>query len=147
MTGYSSNAGITAITKVASKRAIISAGIILVILGLIPKLSAIITCVPITVINAIFGIVCVAIVMNGLKVIQNVVINDRNMMVIGLPILLTVGTIVLPAEILNSVPPFVNYILSSGTAVGALAALILNLVIPNEEDTKVPKVKESTVHN
>ncbi|MGG0657273.1 uracil-xanthine permease family protein [Rummeliibacillus pycnus] len=147
MTGYSSNAGIIAITKVASKRAIISAGIILVILGLIPKLSAIITCVPVTVINAIFGIVCVAIVMNGLKVIQNVVINDRNMMVIGLPILLTVGTIVLPPEILNSVPPFVNYILSSGTAVGALAALILNLLIPNEEDAKVAKVKESTVHN
>ncbi|WP_397540057.1 uracil-xanthine permease family protein [Rummeliibacillus pycnus] len=144
MTGYSSNAGIIAITKVASKRAIISAGIILIILGLIPKLSAIITCVPITVINGIFGIVCVAIVMNGLKVIQNIVINDRNMMVIGLPILLTIGTIVLPAEILNSVPPFVNYILSSGTAVGALAALILNLVIP-EQDAKVPKMKES--HN
>ncbi|MFJ8263801.1 hypothetical protein ACIQ4I_17995 [Rummeliibacillus sp. NPDC094406] len=112
-----------------------------------PKLSAIITCVPVTVINGIFAIVCVAIVMNGLKVIQNVVINDRNMMIIGLPILLTVGTIVLPAEILNSVPPFVNYILSSGTAVGAIAAVILNLVIPEEQNAKVPKVKESTFHN
>ena len=46
MTGYSSNAGIIAITGVASRMAIISAGIILVILGLIPKLSAVITCIP-----------------------------------------------------------------------------------------------------
>lgn len=147
MTGYSSNAGIIAITKVASKRAIISAGVILIVLGLIPKLSAIITCVPVTVINGIFGIVCVAIVMNGLKVIQNIEINDRNMMVIGLPILLTIGTIVLPADILNSVPPFVNYILSSGTAVGALAALVLNLVIPKEQNAKVAKPKKLTIHN
>lgn len=132
MTGYSSNAGIIAITGVASRMAIISAGIILIALGLIPKLSAVITCVPEPVINGIFGVVCVAIVMNGMKVIQHVVIDDRNMMVIGVPILLTIGTIVLPKEILYSVPDFANYILSSGTAVGALATVILNLVIPQE---------------
>ncbi|WP_419392845.1 uracil-xanthine permease family protein [Cytobacillus praedii] len=137
MTGYSSNAGIIAITGVASRMAIISAGIILVALGLIPKLSAVITCVPEPVINGIFGVVCVAIVMNGLKVIQNVVIDDRNMMVIGVPILLTIGTIVLPKELLYSVPDFANYILSSGTAVGAIATVILNLIIPKEREKAV----------
>ncbi|MCH1626017.1 uracil-xanthine permease family protein [Ferdinandcohnia quinoae] len=130
MTGYSSNAGIIAITGVASRMAIIAAGAILVFLGLIPKLSAIITCIPEPVINGIFGVVCVAIVMNGFKVIQRIDIDDRNMIVIGVPILLTVGTIVLPKEILYSVPDFANYILSSGTAVGAIAVLILNLLIP-----------------
>lgn len=138
MTGYSSNAGIIAITGVASRMAIISAGIILVALGLIPKLSAVITCVPQPVINGIFGVVCVAIVMNGFKVIQTVVIDDRNMMVIGLPILLTIGTIVLPKEILYSLPDFANYILSSGTAVGAIATVILNLLIPQERKKEVP---------
>jgi xanthine permease len=143
MTGYSSNAGIIAITGVASRMAIISAGIILIALGLIPKLSAVITCVPEPVIQGIFGVVCVAIVMNGMKVIQHVVIDDRNMMVIGVPILLTIGTIVLPKEILYSVPDFANYILSSGTAVGALATVILNLVIPQEKKKLVATNKES----
>ncbi|MFJ7727396.1 uracil-xanthine permease family protein [Neobacillus sp. NPDC097160] len=143
MTGYSSNAGIIAITGVASRMAIIAAGIILVGLGLIPKLSAIITCVPEPVINGIFGVVCVAIVMNGLKVIQHVVIDDRNMVVIGVPILLTVGTMVLPREILNSVPDFANYILSSGTAVGAIATVLLNLMIPEERKRASPIKKES----
>ena len=143
MTGYSSNAGIIAITGVASRMAIISAGVILIALGLIPKLSAIITCVPQPVIQGIFGVVCVAIVMNGMKVIQHVVIDDRNMMVIGVPILLTIGTIVLPKEILYSVPDFANYILSSGTAVGALATVVLNLVIPKERKKIVPKNQES----
>lgn len=137
MTGYSSNAGIIAITGVASKMAIIAAGLILVALGLVPKLSALITCIPEPVINAIFGVVCVAIVMNGFKVIQHVEIDDRNMVVIGVPILLTIGTMVLPKEILYSVPDFANYILSSGTAVGAIAVLILNLIIPQERKSKV----------
>lgn len=145
MTGYSSNAGIIAITGVASKMAIIAAGIILVALGLIPKLSAAITCIPEPVINGIFGVVCVAIVMNGFKVIQKVEINDRNMMVIGVPILLTVGAMVLPKEILYSVPDFANYILSSGTAVGAIATLILNLIIPQEQKEPNEKRQESLI--
>lgn len=139
MTGYSSNAGIIAITGVASRMAIVAAGIILVGLGLLPKLSAVITCVPQPVIQGIFGVVCVAIVMNGLKVIQTIEIDDRNMIVIGVPILLTVGTMVLPKEILYSVPDFANYILSSGTAVGAIAVLILNLIVPNERKAAVAK--------
>ncbi|WP_435531335.1 uracil-xanthine permease family protein [Pseudoneobacillus rhizosphaerae] len=145
MTGYSSNAGIIAITGVASKMAIIAAGIILVALGLIPKLSAVITCIPEPVINGIFGVVCVAIVMNGFKVIQKIEINDRNMMVIGVPILLTVGTMVLPKEILYSVPDFANYILSSGTAVGAIATLILNLIIPQEQNEPNEKRQEPLI--
>ncbi|CEG25468.1 uracil-xanthine permease family protein [Bacillus sp. B-jedd] len=139
MTGYSSNAGIIAITGVASRMAVVAAGIILVGLGLLPKLSAVITCVPQPVIQGIFGVVCVAIVMNGLKVIQTIEIDDRNMIVIGVPILLTVGTMVLPKEILYSVPDFANYILSSGTAVGAIAVLLLNLIVPNERKTAVAK--------
>lgn len=130
MTGYSSNAGLLAITGVASRMVIIASGIILICLGLVPKLSIAITCIPEPVINGIFGIVCVAIVTNGMKVIQPIIIDDRNMMVIGIPILLTIAVTVLPKEVLYSVPDWANYILSSGITVGALATVLLNLAIP-----------------
>ncbi|GIN73803.1 uric acid permease [Bacillus sp. J14TS2] len=130
MTGYSSNAGLLAITGVASRMVIIMSGVILVCLGLIPKLSTAITCIPEPVINGIFGIVCVAIVTNGMKVIQPIMIDDRNMMIIGLPILLTIAVTILPPEALNSAPDWANYILSSATTVGALATVLLNLLIP-----------------
>ncbi|QTD39760.1 uracil-xanthine permease family protein [Sporosarcina sp. Te-1] len=130
MTGYSSNAGLLAITGVASRTVIMVSGGILVCLGLVPKLSTAITCIPEPVINGIFGIVCVAIVTNGMKVIQPIVIDDRNMMVIGLPILLTIAVTVLPKEVLANVPDWANYILSSGITVGALATVLLNLIIP-----------------
>ncbi|MCC3375139.1 uracil-xanthine permease family protein [Cohnella sp. REN36] len=134
MTGYSSNAGLIAITGVASRMAIMAAGVILLALGLIPKLSVLITCIPDTVINGIFAIVCVAIFMNGLKVVQPLKINDRNMMIIGIPIALTLGCTVFPKDVLYTLPDFANYILSSGTAVGAIAALVLNLVIPKGKE-------------
>ncbi len=130
MTGYSSNAGLIAVTGIGSRMAIMAGGIILIGLGLVPKLSAAITCIPEPVINGIFGIVSVAVVANGIKVIQHITIDDRNMMVIGLPILLTIAVIVLPSGVLEGVPDFVNYILSSGITVGALATVILNLIIP-----------------
>ncbi|KGX87042.1 uracil-xanthine permease family protein [Pontibacillus litoralis] len=133
MTGYASNAGLIAITGVASRMAIMAAGVILVGLGLIPKLSTAITCIPESVINGIFGIVCVAIVTNGLKVIQPFQIDDRNMIVIGVPILLTIAVTILPKEVLYSLPDYANYILSSGITVGAFATLFLNLIIPEEK--------------
>ncbi|KAB7705559.1 purine permease [Bacillus aerolatus] len=133
MTGYSSNAGLLAITGVASRMAIMASGLILVCLGLVPKLSTAITCIPEPVINGIFGIVCVAIVTNGMKVIQPIVIDDRNMMVIGIPILLTIAVTILPKDVLYSVPDWANYILSSGITVGALATVLLNLAIPEEK--------------
>ncbi|KAB2333346.1 purine permease [Cytobacillus depressus] len=137
MTGYSSNAGLLAITGVASRLAIMASGVILVCLGLVPKLSTAITCIPEPVINGIFGIVCVAIVTNGMKVIQPIIIDDRNMMVIGIPILLTIAVTVLPKEVLYSAPDWATYILSSGITVGALATVILNLIIPNEKKKTV----------
>jgi xanthine permease len=130
MTGYSSNAGLLAITGVASRMAVMASGLILICLGLVPKLSTVITCIPEPVINGIFGIVCVAIVTNGMKVIQHIVLDERNMLVIGIPILLTIAASILPKEVLFSLPEWANYILSSGITVGALATVILNLIIP-----------------
>ncbi|MEH7125426.1 nucleobase:cation symporter-2 family protein [Bacillus sp. JJ1532] len=141
MTGYSSNAGLLAITGVASRLVIMASGVILICLGLVPKLSTAITCIPEPVINGVFGIVCVAIVANGIKVIQPIIIDDRNMIIIGMPILLTIAVSILPKEVLYSTPDWANYILSSGITVGALATVILNLVIP----TRKEKPKEEPV--
>jgi len=122
-------------------------GIILIALGLVPKLSAAITCIPEPVINGIFGIVCVAIVANGIKVIQNISIDDRTMMVIGLPILMTMAVTVLPKDALANVPDFVNYILSSGITVGALATVLLNVLIPEGKKKKQQAVQHQPVSN
>lgn len=132
MTGYSTNAGIIAITGVGSRMAIMASGAVLIILGMMPKLMNVIACIPGTVINGVFAVVCVVIALNGFKVIQKEVLHDRNMMVVGLPILATLAVTVLPKDALQAMPSFLNYFLSSGIAVGAVTAVVLNLILPGK---------------
>ncbi|CAM5391693.1 purine/pyrimidine permease [Bacillus sp. PK3-056] len=137
VTGYSSNAGIIAITGVKSRKPIIMGGIMLVILGMMPKLTSLIACIPSVVINSVFAILCVIIMMNGFKVVKGLEFTERNMIVIGVPIMLALFAVLMPANVLNGLPEIVTYFVSSGTAIGAIAALILNLVLPQKQGERV----------
>lgn len=136
VTGYSTNAGVISITGIGSKMAVFAAGIILVFLGLMPKLMNLIASIPLAVIYGVFSIVCVIIAMNGFRIIKQITLNERNMLVIGIPIVLTLFAALMPKELLYSLPSLISYIVSSGIAVGALAAVILNLVLPAEKEEK-----------
>ena len=130
MTGYSSNAGVLAITKVGSRMAIIAGGIILAILGVCPKLMTVISCIPAPVVNGVFAMVCILLISNGIKIIQKEPLDERTSLIIGISVVTAVATIVLPQEVLDAMPAFLNYFLSSGTAVGATVAVVLQLVLP-----------------
>lgn len=137
VTGYSTNAGIIAVTGVSSRRAIIAGGVILLILGLVPKLTSLIASVPHAVISGIFSVICVVIAMNGFRVIQHIHLNERNMLVVGLPIMLSLGAVLMPRELVYALPELAGYLVNSGIAIGALAAVILNFVLPENEVTMV----------
>ncbi|WHY61811.1 nucleobase:cation symporter-2 family protein [Cytobacillus firmus] len=144
VTGYSSNAGIIAITGVKSRRPIIAGGVIMIILGMMPKLMNLIACIPGVVINSVFAILCVVIMMNGFKVIKEVAFTERNMLVIGVPIMLALFAVLMPADVLKGLPDIATYFVSSGTAIGAITALVLNLVLPQKLEDRV-KTNEVTV--
>jgi NCS2 family nucleobase:cation symporter-2 len=134
MTGYSSNAGIIAMTGVASRAAFLAAGILLVLFGLIGKLSAAIASIPGPVIGGVFAVLCAVIAMNGFRVIRKEALNERNMLVVGLPILFALFATLAPSDWVKSLPQFAQYFLGSSIAFGAIAAMILNLVLPREAD-------------
>ncbi|MDQ0159855.1 nucleobase:cation symporter-2 family protein [Alkalibacillus salilacus] len=137
VTGYSSNAGIIAITGVRNRKPILAGGMILVALGMMPKFMNVIASIPGVVINGVFAILCVVIMMNGFKVIKNSPFTERNMIVIGVPVMMAMFAVLIPAEVSNSLPNIVMYIVSSGTAVGAISALVLNIVLPEKSDDQV----------
>jgi xanthine permease len=138
ITGYSSNAGIIAITGVKSRKPIIAGGAILIVLGMMPKLMNVIASVPSVVINSVFAILCVVIMMNGFKVIKEVPFTERNMLVIGVSIMLALFAVLMPADTLKGLPDLAKYFVSSGTAIGAITALVLNLILPQKfEDSRV----------
>ena len=130
VTGYSSNAGVLAITGVKSRYPVIAGGIILILLGMMPKLMSVLASIPASVISSVFAVICLIVMMNGFRVVKDVTFTERNMLIIGLPITLTFFTTFLPGEVFETMPTILTYVLSSGVAVGALAAVILNKLLP-----------------
>lgn len=137
VTGYSTNAGVISITGVASKRVFLFAGIWFSILGFFSKLSAFLAAIPAPVIGGVFAIITVTIMLNGLNVIRGLETTDRDLYIIGLPIVLTLALVLLPADVTKNAPQILQYLLGSPIAVAAIAAIILNLVMPKAKVSKV----------
>lgn len=141
VTGYSTNAGVISITGVASKRVFLFAGIWFSVLGFFSKLSAFLAAIPAPVIGGVFAIITVTIMLNGLNVIRGLETTDRDLYIIGIPIILTLALVLLPANVTKNAPQILQYLLGSPIAVAAIAAIILNLVMPQ---TKVANSKVKT---
>lgn len=130
VTGYSTNAGIISITGVASKRVFVAAGGWFIFLGACAKLAALLAAIPAPVIGGVFAIITVTIMLNGLNVIRHQPTGEADLYVIGLPMILTLGLVLLPPRVLHAAPQLVQYLLGSPIALAAVAAIILNLVLP-----------------
>lgn len=137
VTGYSTNAGVISITGVASKRVFLFAGIWFSILGFFSKLSAFLAAIPAPVIGGVFAIITVTIMLNGLNVIRGIETTDRDLYIIGIPIILTLALVLLPANVTKNAPQILQYLLGSPIAVAAIAAIILNLVMPKQSAKQV----------
>ncbi|MFR1708717.1 MAG: uracil-xanthine permease family protein [Clostridium sp.] len=135
-TTFSQNVGLIPLTKVASKHVAIMAGIIMVILGFLPKLAGLISGIPQPVLGGVgvvmFGTVAAA----GIKTLSRVKLTERNLLIIATSIALGLGVTFRP-EVIAQLPEGLKMIFSSGISTGTITALILNLVLKEDEAEKV----------
>lgn len=132
-TAFSQNVGLITLTKVASRRVMILAGIILAILGVFPKLSALIAVMPSAVLGGVGVIMFGLVAAQGIKTLSTVHLGDRELLIISVAFALGIGVTVKP-DILKNLPGAVQMIFSSGISTGTLAALILNIVLVDKKD-------------
>lgn len=130
VTGYSTNAGIISITGVASKVVFVAASCWFIVLSFFGKLSALINAVPAAVIGGVFVVVCAIIMLSGFRVIKNESFSERELYIIGVPIIIALGLIFMPAELKGNTPQFIQYLLDSPIAVSAMMAVLMNKLIP-----------------
>lgn len=130
VTGYAANAGIIAITGIASRWAFVAAGIWLFVFGLFGKLSVAIASIPSPVIGGVFVVICSFISLSGFRVVRHIELNERNMFVMGVPIITALFIDLAPAELIQSLPVIAQYFLSSAIATGAMMAIILHQILP-----------------
>ncbi|MGZ9586464.1 uracil-xanthine permease family protein [Paenibacillus marinisediminis] len=131
VTGYSTNAGIISITGIASRRVFLSVGAWFIVFGFSGKLAALISSIPTAVIGGVFAIICGIIAINGIQVMKNETIGEKEMYIIAVPMIITLALVLIPKDYLNSLPTFVQYLLGSPILPSAIAAIALNKILPS----------------
>ncbi|WP_132244722.1 nucleobase:cation symporter-2 family protein [Marinisporobacter balticus] len=130
-TSFSQNVGLIPLTRVASKFVVILAGIILVLLGIFPKIGALVAIMPNPVLGGagiiMFGVVAAA----GIKTIKDVPLNNRNMLILAISLGLGLGVTVRP-DFIAQLPEILKGLFSSGISAGTISALFLNIILKEE---------------
>jgi uracil-xanthine permease len=130
-TSFSQNVGLIAMTGVMSRHVVTIGAIFLIICGLIPKVGAAISTVPIQVLGGgvivMFGMVAAA----GVSMLADVDWNRRNMVIFAIALSVGLGLQLEPGA-LQHLPQTAKVLMTSGLLPAAFIAIILNLVLPDE---------------
>lgn len=131
-TSFSQNVGIVGMTGVMSRHVVTIGGLVLIACGLVPKIGAVIASMPLPVLGGgvivMFGMVAAA----GLNVLSEVNLNRRNMVIIAISLAVGLGLNLVPTAV-QYLPGVVKTLMTSAVAPTALCAIVLNLVLPEEE--------------
>ena len=139
-TCFAENVGLVRLTRVRSRYVVVTAGFIMIIIGLIPKAGAIVASIPHPVLGgaalAMFATVAVV----GIQTLQRVDFHDhRNVVIVGTSLGLAVYVTVLPT-LAEAVPEGVRIIFGSGITLGSLVAILLNFVFHHVGRDRGPAV-------
>lgn len=130
---YSQNVGIVATTKVVARRIFLMAAAIILVAGLVPKFSALLTTIPQCVLGGATISVFASITMTGVKLIVQQPLNYRNTSIVGLSVALGMG-ITQASDALGQFPEAITTIFGKSPVVLAtIAAIVLNLILPKDK--------------
>lgn len=131
---YSQNVGIVSSTKVVNRRVLGLTALMLLAAGLVPKFSALLTTIPQCVLGGATVSVFASIAMTGMKLVSREHMGYRNTSIVGLSAALGMG-VSLVSESLAQFPQWVTMVFaSSPVVVATLVAVVLNLILPKDEE-------------
>ncbi|MCI8914246.1 MAG: purine permease [Lawsonibacter sp.] len=132
---YSQNVGIVTVNRVINKAVFTFASLVLLVSGLVPKLSAVLTTIPQAVIGGATISVFATITMTGIRMITSDHFTMRSSAVVGLSVALGVGITQVSGSLQGpGFPVWVNTVFgSSPIVVTAIMAIILNLALPKDK--------------
>src|SRR6056300_278267 len=131
-TSFSQNVGLISMTGVMSRSVVTIAAIFLVLCGLVPKIGAIVSSMPIAVLGGgvivMFGMVASA----GINMLSSVNWNRRNMMIFAISLSIGFGLQKVPASV-SGLGTELQMLMTSGLLPAAFLAVVLNLMLPEED--------------
>ncbi|WP_191126229.1 nucleobase:cation symporter-2 family protein [Cerasibacillus terrae] len=127
-TAFSQNVGLVQMTGVRSRKVIGITGVMLIILGFFPKIAALTTIIPPSVLGgamvAMFGMV----VAQGIKMLSKTIFDSQeNALIVACSVGMGLGVTVVP-DIFHVLPTSIQILTSNGIVAGSFTAIILNII-------------------
>ena len=133
-TSFSQNVGLVAMTKIVNRFALATGAVFLILCGLLPKLAALISIMPQSVLGGAAVMMFSSIVMSGIQLITKKSLTPRSITIVSVALGLGYG-IGANSGILSHLPQSVQLIFGgSGIVPAALVAIILNVLLPAEKE-------------
>ena len=135
-TSFSQNVGLVTMTKIVNRYALACGAVFLILCGLFPKLAALISIMPQSVLGGAAVIMFSSIVMSGIQLITREPLSARNMTIVSVALGLGYG-LGANSAILTGLPEAVQMIFGgSGIVPAAFVAIILNVCLPKEKNVE-----------
>ena len=142
ITSFSQNVGLVAMNKVVNRYLIGIGGIFLIACGLFPKLAALISIMPQSVLGGAAVMMFSSIVISGIQLITKWPLSPRNVTIVSVALGVGYG-LGSNSAVLAQLPESINLIFGgSGIVPAALFAIILNIILPKDEKTEVEMAEE-----
>ena len=134
-TSFSQNVGLVAMTKVVNRMALTCGAVFLILAGLSPKLAAVISIMPPCVLGGAAVMMFSSIAVSGISLITKFGVTNRVVTIVSIAMGLGYG-LGATSGALAGLPAMVSSIIGGGSGIvpAALIAIILNIIIPKEQE-------------
>ncbi len=135
-TSFSQNVGLVTMTKIVNRKALACGAVFLVLCGIFPKLAALISIMPQSVLGGAAVMMFSSIVVSGIQLVTKWPVTGRNITIISVSLGLGYG-LGANSAILAQLPQGIQLIFGgSGIVPAALVAIILNIILPEKEENE-----------
>lgn len=135
-TTFSQNVGLLQLSGIKTKRPIFWAAGLLMGMGLLPKIGALVTIIPDSVLGGAMLVMFSMIAIQGIKMLKQVDFDDNhNSIIVAISIGLGLGVTVYP-QIFQSLPETIQLFLGNGIVVASLSATLLNVLFKGKAGLK-----------
>jgi xanthine permease len=142
-TAFAENVGLVRMTKVKSRFVVVTAGVFMIILGLLPKAAAVVASVPHAVLGGAATVMFAMVALAGIQTLAKVDLKEeKNALVVGVSLAFALVPATVPVLFTKHMNADLSSLLNSGVTLGASAAIVLNLILNGMAKNQAPKTVE-----
>lgn len=132
-TSFSQNVGLVTMTKIVNRTALGFGAVFLIFCGLFPKLAALISIMPQSVLGGAAVMMFSSIIISGIQLITKEPMTSRSITIVSVALGLGYG-LGANSAVISGLPQFIQLIFGgSGIVPAALVAIVLNIILPKEK--------------